>query len=270
MWLRCSRSTFSLFAFCSDFFLSACDEWTGRLLPTAWTRPVELSSPRPKAGLYMFGHLRCQFIRTVMPFELLLYHELIFAFFGFAVCFSCQNRSLFLCIEFCHCNKQKQIHTGFIQKYHQFTPSEVCSAFRRRKVRPPGLMSSCPWQIRETFSACPWGHPRVIRLWGPYSIYILSRMELIELSLSAKPLWLQEVGTDRYLWSNCVVWNKKKTFCFWNLLCPTLIVASGAQIRTLCFGLVLFLIFDYGARIEGIVTHVLLCETLYRVYYYHF
>lgn len=57
----------------------------------------------------------------------------------------------------------------------------------------------------------------------------------------------------------------KKTYCFWNILCPTLIVASGAQIRTLCSGLVLFLTFDYGARIEGIVTHVLLCETLYRV-----
>lgn len=98
MWLCCSRSTFSLFAFRSVFFLSVCNEWTGRLLLTAWTRPVELSSPRAKAGHYMFGHLRCQFIRTVMPFELLLYHKLTFAFFGFAVCFSCQNRSLFLCI----------------------------------------------------------------------------------------------------------------------------------------------------------------------------
>lgn len=46
----------------------------------------------------VFGHPRCQFRSTVMPFELLLYHKLIFAFFGFAVCSSCQNRSLFLCI----------------------------------------------------------------------------------------------------------------------------------------------------------------------------
>lgn len=191
MWLRCSRSTFSLFAFCSDFFLSACDEWTGRLLLTAWTRPVELSNPKQD-----FTCLDTWGASSYVQLCLLNYFCITnwFAFFGFAVCYSCQNRSLFLCIEFCHCNKQKQIHTGFIQKYHQFTPSEVFSAFRRRKVRPPGLMSSYPWQIRETFSAYPWGHPRVIRLWGPYSIYILSRMELIELSLSAKPLWLQEVG----------------------------------------------------------------------------
>ena len=98
MWLCRSRSTFSLFAFCSVFFLSVCNEWTGRLLLTAWTRPVELSSPCAKAGHYMFGHLRCQSISTVMPFELLLYHKLIFAFLGFAVCSSCQTRSLFLCI----------------------------------------------------------------------------------------------------------------------------------------------------------------------------
>lgn len=98
MWLCCSRSTFSLFAFCSVFFLSVCSEWTGRLLLTAWTLPVELCSPCAKAGHYVFGHLRCQFLSTVMPFELLLYHKLIFAFFGFAVCSSCQNRNLFLCI----------------------------------------------------------------------------------------------------------------------------------------------------------------------------
>lgn len=98
MWLCCSRSTFSLFALCSVFFLSVCSEWTGRLLLTAWIWPVKLSSPCAKAGHYMFGHLGCQFISTVMPFELLLYHKLIFAFFGFAVCSSCQNRSLFLCI----------------------------------------------------------------------------------------------------------------------------------------------------------------------------
>lgn len=98
MWLCCSRSTFSLFAFCSVFFLSAFKEWTGRLLLSAWTWPVDLSSACAEAGHCVFGHLRCQFISTVMPFELLLYHKLIFAFFGFAVCSSCQNRSLFLCI----------------------------------------------------------------------------------------------------------------------------------------------------------------------------
>lgn len=92
-------------------------------------------------------------------------------------------------------------------------------------------------------------------------------MELNELLLSAQPLWTLEVGqTD----PNVRIELYEKTSCFWNLLCPTLIVASGAQIRTLCSGLVLILTFEYGARIEGIVTHVLLCETLYRVYYYHF
>lgn len=98
MWLCRSRSTFSLFAFCSVFFLSVCNQWTGRLLLTAWTWPAELSSPRAKAGRYVFGHLRCHFLSTVMPFELILYHKLMFAFFGFAVWSNCQNRSLFLCI----------------------------------------------------------------------------------------------------------------------------------------------------------------------------
>lgn len=51
-----------------------------------------------KAGHYVFGHLRCHVLSTVMPFELLLYHKLIFAFFGFAVWSGCQNHSLFLCI----------------------------------------------------------------------------------------------------------------------------------------------------------------------------
>lgn len=56
-----------------------------------------------------------------------------------------------------------------------------------------------------------------------------------------------------------------------NLLCPFLIVANWTQFtRTLCSGLVLFWNSDYWVRIEGFVTHVLLCETLYRVYYYHF
>lgn len=89
---------FPCLLFCSVLFLSVCNEWTGRLLLTAWTWPMELSSRCAKAGHYVFGHLRCHFISTVMPFELLLYHKLIFAFFGFAVCSSCQNRSLFLCI----------------------------------------------------------------------------------------------------------------------------------------------------------------------------
>lgn len=93
---------FSLFCF-SFSFLS---EWTGRLLLTAWTWPVDLSIAKA-AGHCVFGHPRCRFIRTVMPFELLLYHKLIFAFFGFAVCSSCQNRSLFLCIVKLHqCNKR--------------------------------------------------------------------------------------------------------------------------------------------------------------------
>lgn len=94
-------------------------------------------------------------------------------------------------------------------------------------------------------------------------------MELNELSLSAQPPLNAGSGTDRSKCSklSCM---KKDFLLLKNLLCPTLIVASGAQIRNLCSGLVLFLTFDYGARIEGIVTHVLLCETLYRVYYYHF
>lgn len=65
--------------------------------------------------------------------------------------------------------------------------------------------------------------------------------------------------------------KKKKRLLAFEISCAQpLIVASGAQIRTLRSGLVLFLTFDCGARIEGIVTHVLLCGTLYRVYYYHF
>lgn len=142
MWLCCSRSTFSLFAFCSVFFLSVCNEWTGRLLLTAWTWPVEVSSPCTKAGHYVFGHLRCQFISTVMPFKL-LYHKLIFAFFGFAVCSSCQNRSVFLCIV-SSVNVINKTYTGFILKYPQFTPSTVFSAFRRRKGRLLSLISPSP------------------------------------------------------------------------------------------------------------------------------
>ncbi len=89
---------FPCLLFVRFFFLSVCNQWTGRLLLTAWTWPAELSSPCAKAGHCAFGHLRCHFLSTVMPFELLLYHKLIFAFFGFAVWSSCQNRSLFLCI----------------------------------------------------------------------------------------------------------------------------------------------------------------------------
>lgn len=68
----------------------------------------------------------------------------------------------------------------------------------------------------------------------------------------------------------CCMKKKKRLPAFEISCAQPLIVASGAQIRTLRSGLVLFLTFDCGARIEGIVTHVLLCETLYRVYYYHF
>lgn len=65
--------------------------------------------------------------------------------------------------------------------------------------------------------------------------------------------------------------KRKRDFLLLKFSCAQpLIVASGAQVRTLRSGLVLFLTFDCGARIEGIVTHVLLCETLYRVDYYHF
>lgn len=252
--------------------LSACSERTGRLLLTAWTRPVELSSPWPKAGRYMFGHPRCQFIRTVMPFELLLYHKLIFAFFGFAVCFSCQNRSLFLCIEFRHCNKNNNRHThthrihpkiSSIYSFRSFqciqekegeasrSHLSLCLTNKRNFLHISPRTSSCHQTVRSL----------------QYLYFITDGADW---TLVCQAALNTGSGTDRYLWSNCVVWKKKKTYCFWNLLCPTLIVASGAQIRTLCFGLVLFSTFDYGARIEGIVTHVLLCETLYRVYYYHF
>lgn len=67
-----------------------------------------------KGGHYAFGHLRCHFLSTVMPFELLLYHKLIFAFFGFAVWSSCQNRSLFLCIVSFINVINKKTCTGFI------------------------------------------------------------------------------------------------------------------------------------------------------------
>lgn len=90
---------FSLFAFRSVFFLSVCNQWTGRLLLTAWTWPTELSRPfAPKQDTACLDTRGATSLSTVMPFELLLYHKLIFAFFGFAVCSSCQNRSLFLCI----------------------------------------------------------------------------------------------------------------------------------------------------------------------------
>lgn len=71
-----------------------------------------------KAGHYVCGHLRCQFISTVMPFELLLYHKLIFAFFGFAVRSNCQTRSLFLCIvsSINVISNSKQTYTGFTLK----------------------------------------------------------------------------------------------------------------------------------------------------------
>lgn len=145
MWLCCSRSTFSLFAFCSVFFLSVYNQWTGRLLLTAWTWPVELSSPCAKAGhYYVFGHLRCHFLSTVMPFELLLYHKLIFAFFGFAVCSSCQNRSLFLCIvsfiNVINVNRHTQDSSKNILN---LLLQQFFSAFRRRKERPLSLI--CPF-----------------------------------------------------------------------------------------------------------------------------
>lgn len=86
---------------CLLFFfsvLSVCYEWTGRFLSTAWTRPAELSSPfAPKQDT------TCLDTRGANKVQLCLLNyfcitKRIFAFFGFAVCSSCQNRSLFLCI----------------------------------------------------------------------------------------------------------------------------------------------------------------------------
>lgn len=102
MWLRCSRSTFSLFVFfCSvSLYQSAMDGragyyWLHGHGHTQWTSAV-LAQKQDNARLDTWeANSRTS---TVMPFELLLYHKLIFALFGFAVCSSCQNRSLFLCI----------------------------------------------------------------------------------------------------------------------------------------------------------------------------
>lgn len=47
MWLCCSRSTLSVFLLFVPF--SFCNQWTGRLLLTAWTWSVELSSPGAKS-----------------------------------------------------------------------------------------------------------------------------------------------------------------------------------------------------------------------------
>lgn len=98
MWLCCSRSTFFP---CLLFVQFSCYQSAiGGQAGYCWLRGHgRRSSPAlaPKQDS-VFGHPRCQFRSTVMPFELLLYHKLIFAFFGFAVCSSCQNRSLFLCI----------------------------------------------------------------------------------------------------------------------------------------------------------------------------
>lgn len=100
MWLCCSRSTFFLVCF-SFSFLSISLQSVDRQV-TVDCMDMADGALQPfcaKAGHCVFGHPRCQLCTsTVMPFELLLYHKLIFAFFGFAVCSSCQNRSLFLCI----------------------------------------------------------------------------------------------------------------------------------------------------------------------------
>lgn len=88
-----------------------------------------------------------------------------------------------------------------------------------------------------------------------------------KMNSSYPPSRLENRQQDKFLFWNSVVRGKKReTFAV--VLCPTLIVATGAQIRTFMLWSCTFLTFDYGARIEGIVTLVLLCETLYRVYHF--
>lgn len=92
-----------------------------------WSSP----SPCAKAGHYACGHPRCQPMSTVMPFELLLYHKLIFAFVGFAVYSDCQTRSLFLCIlgSVSVINDTNRQRTGLFLKV-----SSVCSSCSFRFV----------------------------------------------------------------------------------------------------------------------------------------
>ena len=267
MWLCCSRSTFFLFAFVEfSFYQSAMSEQAGYCWLHGhgqWSSPalepkqdtLHVWTPEVPIHTYSLCLLNYFFItKWHLPS------------FGFAVCFSCQNRSLFLCIV-------SSVTVINYHRYSQDSSKNVDSLLQQFPVhsgegpRGLGLICTSLWLIKKPslHLRTSWCHQTVRSLQYLYFITDGAKWTLAacQAALSTGS------ETDRPSCSKWVVW-KKKTYCFWNLLCPILIVASGAQIRALCFGLVLFLTFDYGARIEGIVTHVLLCETLYRVYYYHF
>lgn len=141
-----------------------------------------------------------------MPFELLLYLNLTFClFFGFAVGFSSQNGSFFLCMysELRHCKKQPQIYTGFIYNYCQFTPAAEEAS------------RSC-WLLfltnkRSFFSAFLWGHPAIMRLQGPQFLYFITdgaKRTICQAAMNTGS------GTDKSLCSKWVVWKKKRLPAF--------------------------------------------------------
>lgn len=160
---------------------------------------VDLSSA--KAGPCVFGHPRCQFMSTVMPFELLLYHKLIFAFFGFAVCSSCQNRSLFLCIV-SSINVINSIHRIHLKKNILNLLLQQCIQGKGGSHLPLSLTNKRNFLcVSPRTSQC---HQTVRSLQYLYFIKDGAKWTLAICSAALNT----GSGTDRSLCSNWVVWKK--------------------------------------------------------------
>lgn len=152
MWLCCSRSTFSLFAFVQfPFYQSAVSEQAGYCWQHGhgqWSSPA-LEPKQDTTCLDTWGASSYVQLCLLNYFCITKWH---LPSFGFAVCYSCQNRSLFLCIV-------SSVTVINNHRYTQDSSKHIVNSLLQHSgegTRGPSVsLGPSPWLLRETFSTFP-------------------------------------------------------------------------------------------------------------------